>query len=84
MTGMPASMAFSAIGVSCRAVVGQDDDRVGLLVDERLDLRGLAVGVGGLDQPELDVVPLVGRLLRLRRDLAEPAVVGGRARWRRS
>ena len=59
-------------------VVGQHDEHVGLLVDDGLDLRGLAVGVGRLEQAELDVVDGIGGLLRLGRDLAEPAVIGRR------
>ena len=61
-----------------RAVLRQHDERVGLLGDRLLDLLRLRVGVGRLEQLELDVVVLLGRRLGVLGDRAEPAVVGRR------
>ena len=57
-TGMPAASALLGDRRERGAVLGQDDEGVRLLRDRLLDLLRLRVGVGGLEQLELDVVVL--------------------------
>ena len=65
-----------------RAVLGQHDEGVGLLGDGLLDLLRLRVGVGGLEQLEVDVRVLLG--LRPGRSWRWRPASRGRwaARWR--
>ena len=63
MTAMPA-LRLAERQEERSAVLRQDDERVGVLRDRLLDLLGLGVGVGGLEEGELDVVVRVGGSLR--------------------
>jgi hypothetical protein len=77
MTGMPARSPSARPG-SARHRPAAARRGVGLLRDRLLDLLGLRVGVGRLEQAELDVVVLSAACLRVLGDRAEPAVVGRR------
>ena len=61
MTGMPARLGLLGDRRQRLTVLRQHDERVRLLGDRLLDLLGLRVGVGRLEQLELDVVVLLGR-----------------------
>jgi hypothetical protein len=60
------------------SVLRQNHQDVGFFRDHLLDLLRLRIGVGRLEQFEIDVVVFVCLLLRVLGNRAEPAVVGRR------